>query len=199
MFEETTSPFPKILTTEEPIQIVIQNPTVCFCCNYTGIEKEFTHCPLCHFPQNQSEFSQIAFIEEGRNKVKQHGKHEETIGWAQTLLLYTGLAGMVIAIGSAIMFGGYKPELFFKSMLGNFALTIALSFPNILLWFWSKRKPFEAILVALSLTLVGGICDYFIQGFRLTAVGWQLLFIIVFANAIMSYKEAVKIEEELIF
>lgn len=188
--------FPGILTDENFPEIVIENSAVCFYCKSSPIPENITYCPQCKFPQHGSPEEQKEFIQELRDKVKEHTRLEEIIGWSQTILFFTGLTALVAGF---VFFLNFRSTSFqVKFPLKDLIIIVAAVTPNFILYFWSKKKPFPAILLALCLTTLGAINQLIFYPFSQYVLLFSLLIILVFVHGLLSYNDAVKIEKELL-
>lgn len=197
MAKNEESIFPDILTSEEEPEIRITNKRECFYCHFMHVSEEVICCPVCRFPQNGLLIEQKSFIQDAREKAARHLQLEYTIGWAQTVLLFTGLSAIIFELVSLLNFS--SANLISESMVDSFWYSLLAALPNIALWFWSKKKPFYAILTALILTAAGTLLQIILVKFNLTSFLFPVLMMVVFVHALLSYKETLEIEKELIF
>lgn len=189
--------FPEILLSEDNPDIRIENKSECFYCHSSPVPHEVVFCPVCRFPQNGLMIEQQTFILEARDKAARHLQLEYTIGWSQTVLLFSGITGLVIAVASFL--GPTAAKMMREGALHSLWYIILAVVPNLAIWAWSKKRPFESILMALVLMVCGAAVQFMTTEFTTLGLSVALLFIVMYSNGLYSFREALKIERELVF
>lgn len=197
MEKKADSPFPSILLSEEKPVIRITDPRTCYYCGSAPLHPDKTLCPVCRFPQNGLPAEQEAFIDNAREKAGRHGTLEEIIGRAQTLLMFAGFS--VIIVAAVGLFFDMQSPKFRDVFFSHFVYIGSAALPNLVLWFWSRKMPFEAILSATVLTSIGAGLQFTLGQFSMTGLIIYAFEMLIFIHALISYKEALEIEQELVF
>jgi hypothetical protein len=157
--------FPEILTVETPPEIEVQDSSVCFYCKSAPIPEHITYCPQCGFPQHASKEEQIEFINELRDKVKEHTRLEEIIGWSQTILFFTGITAIVGVLIQALPFFSVSSHL--NLPVKDFIYVLIAVAPNFMLcWDGNNCSTFSSSFFVLginpSLAFYGSFCSRFV-------------------------------------
>jgi hypothetical protein len=137
---------------ESKRKIKISDPSVCYFCRSTGISQKEKKCPNCSFPQNEGQTAMKRFLWSVNNRHILLKEYSEAIDNAKYTLL--GISLLCLAMTLLVL---SSEDNVLK--LG----TILASITYFIIWHWSKKETYKAIItgfiVFIFLLILTGIID----------------------------------------
>ncbi len=170
-------------------EIIIQDYSVCYFCESTGLVEDDIFCPNCRFPQRGSQIEMKKFLISIKKKKELLDNQKNAVKKARNLLFI--LAGLNLLVGLILgVIVNFDIAMIIGSLIGA-GIYFGLGM-------WSKYKPFAAILsgffVYIVFNVLSAIADpnTIIQG-----IIWKVIIISGFIYGYKGVKDSEKLEKEL--
>ena len=164
------------------INVVVKDYTTCYICGLHPFPEKDVFCSSCGFPQRGSDDDKNRFVLRRRQLRSQLRDAESDVARGRWIL-------MIIACG--YLFVSLINLAFNDSLYGLFYFLIGGSLLG--LWFYSKIKPIESMLMALLLYVVLNVISLLVS--PMLAIIGLLLKIIAFAALLFAWQSARKAME----
>ena len=169
-------------------QITIDDLSVCYFCNSTGLKDSDLFCPNCAFPQRGTQTEMKKFIWNVNNKKKLLEDKKRAVNKARNILYI--LAGLNLIIGILLGLLYRNPPILIGGVIGS-GIYLALGL-------WSRTQPFPAILSGLFVYIVFNVINAIADPNTIyQGLIWKVLIISGFVYGYKGVKDSKKLQNDL--